>query len=79
LFLGLSSDVKTPPLGISTPEQVIKQLEKEIQDRISPPLHLTLDVQTFKNKKIIRVLIPRGDEPPYALDDYKIYIRPNLR
>jgi hypothetical protein len=75
LFLGLSSDVKTPPLGISAPEQVIKQLEKEIQDRISPPLHLTLDVQTFKNKKIIRVLIPRGDEPPYALDDYKIYIR----
>lgn len=75
LFLGLSSDAKTAPMGINTPEQTIKQLEKEIQDRISPPLHLTLDIQTFKNKKIIRVLIPRGEEPPYALDDYKIYIR----
>jgi len=64
LFLGLSSDAKAPPLGISAPEQVIKQLEKEIQDRISPPLHLTLDVQTFKNKKIIRVLIPRGMNHP---------------
>jgi hypothetical protein len=75
LFLGLSADSKVPPPGINNPEQTIKQLEKEIQDRISPPMHLTLDIQTYKNKKIIRVLIPRGDEPPYALDDYKIYIR----
>jgi len=29
LFLGLSSDVKAPPLGISAPEQVIKQLERK--------------------------------------------------
>jgi len=26
-------------------------------------------------RKLIRILIPRGDDPPYALDDYKIYIR----
>jgi len=29
LFLGLSSDAKAPPLGISAPEQVIKQLERK--------------------------------------------------
>lgn len=75
LFLGVSSDIKVPPAGINNPEQTITQLEKEIQNRISPPLLTSLDIQTFKNKKIIRILIPRGSEPPYALDDNKIYIR----
>lgn len=75
LFLGISSDIKQPPIGINNPEQTIRQLEKEIQNRISPTLSPTLDVQTYKKKKIIRILIPRGTEPPYALDDNKIYIR----
>ncbi len=75
LFIGLSPDAKTAPLGINNPEQTIKQLEKVVQDRISPPLHLALDIQNYKNKKIIRILVPRGEEPPYALDDNKIYIR----
>jgi hypothetical protein len=34
-----------------------------------------LDVQTIGAKKIVRILIPRGDDPPYAVDDNKIYLR----
>lgn len=75
LFIGLSPDVQQPPVGVSTPEQAIKLLEKEVQNRISPPVHLTLDTQIYKGKSIIRVLIPRGEETPYALDENKIYIR----
>ena len=26
-------------------------------------------------KKIVRILVPRGDDPPYAVDDNKIYLR----
>jgi hypothetical protein len=75
LYIGLSPDIQKPPLGISNPEQAIQQLEKEVQNRISPPVHLTLDVQNYRGKSIIRVLIPRGEEPPYALDENKIFIR----
>jgi hypothetical protein len=32
-------------------------------------------VHEISTKKIIRILVPRGDDPPYSLDDYKIYIR----
>jgi hypothetical protein len=32
-------------------------------------------VQETGGKKILRVLVPRGDDPPYALDDNKIYVR----
>lgn len=75
LFVGLSSDAHTDPVGITNSEQAIKQLEKEVQNRISPPLRLAIDVQKFKGKEIIRILVPRGDETPYALDDFKIYVR----
>ncbi len=75
LYIGLAADPKKPVLGISDPEQSIAQLEKEINNRLSPPLHCSLDVHETTNKKIIRVLVPRGDDPPYAVDDNKIYIR----
>ncbi|MEN8172800.1 MAG: RNA-binding domain-containing protein [Chloroflexota bacterium] len=53
----------------------IDRLIKEISDRISPPLTCNLDLQKFKNKSVIRILIPVGDDPPYAVDESKIYLR----
>ncbi len=75
LYVGLSADLRQPPIGISAPEQAVTQLEKEISSRISPPLACTLDIHDYKGKKILRILIPRGDDAPYALDDNKIYVR----
>jgi len=57
-------------------------LVREIDNRISPPLQCTLDIHETggqgpgrDGKKILRVLVPRGDDPPYAVDDNKIYVR----
>jgi hypothetical protein len=75
LYLGILDDPKKPVLGIPDAEQQIAQLEKEINNRISPELTVTLDIHEMGGKKIVRALIPRGDESPYAVDDNKIYIR----
>jgi hypothetical protein len=75
LFIGLPADSHAAPLGVQNPDQIGKQLEKEVANRISPPLHLSIDSHKFKGKDILRILVPRGDEPPYALDDNKIYVR----
>lgn len=75
LYIGLSADPRKPVTGVAEPEQVIAVLEKEISDRISPPLPVSLDVHETSGKKIVRILVPRGDDPPYAVDDNKIYIR----
>jgi PHP family Zn ribbon phosphoesterase len=75
LYIGLSSDPQQPIVGVSNPSQAIAQLEKEINSRISPELKCVLDVQTTNGKKIVRILVPRGDDPPYAVDDNKIYLR----
>ena len=60
---------------MNNPGQAVKQLDAEINKRISPALSCTLDVHETGGKKVIRVLIPRGDDPPYAVDDNKIYVR----
>jgi hypothetical protein len=75
LFIGLSNDAHAQPVGVTNSDQTIKQLEKEVQNRISPPIKLTIDMQKYKGKEVVRILIPRGEEPPYALDENKIYIR----
>jgi hypothetical protein len=75
LYIGLSSDAKKPPAGIAKPSAAVAQLQKELSKRISPPLSCEVDVQETNGKNIIRVLVPRGVEPPYAVDDNKIYVR----
>lgn len=75
LYIGVSRDVRRPIVGIADSDAVIAILEREIGKRINPPLQFTLDTIESGNKKIIRVFVPRGDEPPYALDENKIYVR----
>ncbi|HJW89352.1 MAG TPA: RNA-binding domain-containing protein [Anaerolineales bacterium] len=75
LFLGISADARKPVSGVSSPEQNVGQLEKEINARISPPLQCSIDIHEAGGKKVLRVLVPRGDDPPYVVDDYKIYVR----
>jgi hypothetical protein len=75
LFLGLSVDARKPIVGIPNPDQAMAQLEKELSDRISPPLRCTIDIHERNGKKVLRVLVPRGEDPPYVVDDYKIYVR----
>ena len=75
LYIGLNSDVRKPVTGVSNPESSATQLENEISKRISPSLSCTADIHEVSGKKVLRVLVPRGEDPPYALDDNKIYVR----
>ncbi|MCU0484904.1 MAG: putative DNA binding domain-containing protein [Anaerolineales bacterium] len=75
LFVGLSPDASKPVIGVNDAEQVVAQLEKEIADKITPPLQCTVDMHETGGKKILRVLVPRGDDPPYVVDDFKVYVR----
>ena len=75
LYIGISADPKKPITGVPEPEQATSQLDKEINNRISPPLQCTVDVHETEGKKVLRVLVPRGEDPPYAVDENKVYIR----
>lgn len=75
LYIGLPDDANKPVLGVPDAEGSIAQLEKEIGARISPQLQCTVDVHETGGKKILRVLVPRGGDTPYAVDENKIYVR----
>ena len=75
LYIGLDADPSKAPPGVANPESAVRALEKEIRSRISPPLACQVDAQETRGKRVLRVLVPRGSDPPYAVDDNKIYVR----
>ncbi|MBN2503115.1 MAG: putative DNA binding domain-containing protein [Anaerolineales bacterium] len=75
LYVGLNQNERRPVVGVPSGEQAVSQLNKEISKRISPQLECTIDVHTTNGKQIVRILVPRGEDTPYAVDDNKIYIR----
>lgn len=75
LYIGLSSDPAVPVVGVSNTAEARRKLEDEISKRISPVLNCQIDTHKTKGKTILRVLVPSGDDPPYAVDDNKIYVR----
>ncbi len=75
LYLGLSAEKGKTFEGVPRPRQGIEKLKSEISKRISPELECKFEVQETGGKKVIQVMIPRGEDPPYAVDDNKIYLR----
>jgi hypothetical protein len=75
IYVGASGNPKERPVGVSEPDQVMRTLQTEIERRITPPLEVELDRQKTQGVDVLRIAVPRGDDPPYAIDDNKIYIR----
>jgi hypothetical protein len=75
LYVGVSANPKERPPGINKPSQVVSKLQEEIERRITPPLSVVVDVQQTQGLKVVRIAVPRGDDPPYAIDDSKVYVR----
>src|SRR3989304_2178346 len=75
LYIGLDADPAKAPAGVPNPESAVRALEKETRSRISPPVECQVDTQKTRGKTVLRVLVPHGDDPPYAVDDNKVYGR----
>jgi hypothetical protein len=75
LYVGASANPKEQPTGVNEPSQVTDRIKSEVERRITPPLDISIDTQESQGKKLLRIGVPRGDDPPYAIDDSKIYVR----
>lgn len=75
VFVGVSTKPKDPPIGIPNTGEAVEMLRDEIEHKITPPLEVAVDVLETHGKSVVRVRVPRGDDPPYAIDDNKIYVR----
>jgi len=75
IYVGASAKPKDPPIGVQNVAESIEILRTEIEHKITPPLEVEIDVLETHGKSVIRVQVPRGGDPPYAIDDNKIYVR----
>ncbi len=75
IYIGVSPDPTQPPTGVQQVAKTIEMINAELEQRLTPPLNVEIDDQQTQGKTIIRIQVPRGDDPPYAIDDNKIYVR----
>lgn len=75
IYIGAGPNVKVPAVGVSDVEQTVRLIRHDIETKITPPLDLIIDTQESEGKTLIRIAVPRGSEPPYAVDGSKIYVR----
>lgn len=75
IFVGISAEPGSQVSGISRPKDAAKIIRSEIERKITPPLEVNIDEQETQRKKVLQISVPVGDDPPYVIDENKIYVR----
>jgi hypothetical protein len=74
-YVGLSDNPNETVVGISKPQEAAEIIRAEVEKKITPLLDITIDEQQTQGKKVLQISVPVGEDPPYVIDDYKIYVR----
>ncbi len=75
IYVGLPDDPKARPVSVDNPNKAVEILRSAVQQKITPSLDVAVDTQETEGVKIVRLIVPRGDDVPYAIEDNKIYVR----
>lgn len=75
VYVGVGSKPKAPLAGVSRPKEASRTLVAEIRRALTPPIEVDIDVLKTRGKNVLRVTVPKGDKPPYALEGIEIYVR----
>jgi hypothetical protein len=75
LYIGASAEARKPVVGVERPEQAMNELRAAIAKEILPPLEVQIEVLKSQGKNVLQVIVPRGSQVPYVLNESYIYIR----
>ena len=75
IYVGLPDDPKARPVGVDNPNKAVEILRSAVQQKIMPSLDVAVDTQETEGVQVVRLIVPRGDDVPYAIEDNKIYVR----
>jgi hypothetical protein len=75
IYVGAGAKPKARVTGVERPEEASRMLVEEIGRALSPPLKVDTDVLKSQGKNVLRVTVPKGENPPYALNGVEVYIR----
>ena len=75
IYVGAGAKPKARVTGVERPEEASRMLVEEISRALTPPLKVDIDVVKSEGKNVLRVTVPKGENPPYALTGTEVYIR----
>jgi hypothetical protein len=75
IFVGLSDNPKEGVVGLKKPQEIIDTIRTEVEKKITPPLEMEIDEHETQGQKVVQIVVPVGSDPPYVIDEYKIYVR----
>jgi hypothetical protein len=75
IYVGLPKDPAKRASGVDNPTRAVETIRSYIPQTLTPNVEVVVDTQETEGVKVVRIIVPRGDDPPYAIDDNKIYVR----
>ncbi len=75
VYIGVDADPSHDVKGVNNVNDALNDLNQAISRMIAPALPVEIDTLESGNNVIIRVQVTPGTDVPYAIDDYKIYVR----
>lgn len=75
VYVGVDADPSHDIKGVTNVNDALNDLSQAISRMISPVLPVEIDTLESGQNMIIRVQVKPGTDVPYAIDDYKIYVR----
>lgn len=75
VFVGVKSDPKALPVGVTNPDESAATLRAEIQRKVTPPLEVEITTVESHGRPVLQLSVPLGDDVPYAIDGTSIYLR----
>ena len=75
IYIGVSADKTKKTQGITNVTDAMTTLQEAITRLITPALDVEIDSQETQGKLIVRILVPFGEDRPYAVNNSAIYVR----
>jgi hypothetical protein len=75
IYIGLAAQKGRAVHGVSDAANAIKTLNSEISRLITPVMDVDIDTHDTLGKTILRLMVPYGEERPYAIQGNQIYVR----
>lgn len=75
IIVGATEDLKSPVIGVAKPKEAVRIIRSEVEKKITPPLDIQIDEHVTQGRKVLQITIPVGEDPPYVIDENKIYVR----
>lgn len=62
-------------VGVPRPDQVSELLRRQVQEQITPPPYLTMELMNYEGRDLLRIEVRAPDHPPYMGSDGVVYVR----